>query len=157
MGLADMVADFIRTAIESEEALVTRRSDLAERFGCAPSQISYVISTRFSPEQGYIVESRRGGGGYIRIRRVDVGPKMMLMHAVASIGEHLDAQSAAALLTNLRAAGAISDFQARLMASALSERSLGGLEPTQKSETRAAIFKQMLLLCADAQGETKGV
>ncbi len=157
MGLADMVAEFIRASIASEDALELRRSDLAQRFGCAPSQISYVISTRFSPEQGYIVESRRGGGGYIRIRRVDAPGRMILMHAVASIGEGIDAQSAAALLTNLHDAGAITTSEAHLMAAAMSERALGGLEPSQKAQTRAAIFKQMLLLCADSAGDRKDV
>lgn len=107
MGLTDLVAQFIRSALESDRSIELRRGELAERFGCAPSQINYVLSTRFSPEQGYIVESRRGGGGYIRIRRVEAGPRLMLMHALASVGGSIDAASAAAVLTNLDAAGAI--------------------------------------------------
>ncbi|NLM61617.1 MAG: CtsR family transcriptional regulator, partial [Clostridiales bacterium] len=65
MGLSDLIAEFIHNALNaSDGVLELQRSELAEYFGCVPSQINYVISTRFSPEHGYIVESRRGGGGY---------------------------------------------------------------------------------------------
>ncbi len=150
MGLTDLVAQFIRSALESDQSLELRRGELAERFGCAPSQINYVLSTRFSPEQGYIVESRRGGGGYIRIRRVEAGPRLMLMHALASVGNSIDAASAAAVLTNLDAAGAITPAEGRLMAAAMSERALAGVPAERKGALRAEIFKQMLLTCADA-------
>lgn len=149
MGLADMVAQFIRASLAEQQALELRRGELAERFGCAPSQISYVLSTRFSPEQGYIVESRRGGGGYIRIRRVEATPRLLLMHAVGGIGEAIDAASAAAMLTNLRAAGALGEREMRLLAAAMSERALGSVAPTERPAVRAGIFKQMLLVCAD--------
>ena len=65
MGISDLIAGFIQDALdEANGVLELQRSDLAQRFGCVPSQINYVMSTRFSPEHGYIVESRRGGGGY---------------------------------------------------------------------------------------------
>lgn len=150
MGLTDLVAQFIRSALESDRSIELRRGELAERFGCAPSQINYVLSTRFSPEQGYIVESRRGGGGYIRIRRVEAGSRLMLMHALASVGGSIDAASAAAVLTNLDAAGAITPAEGRLMAAAMSERALAGVPAERKGALRAEIFKQMLLACADA-------
>ena len=73
MGITDMIASFIHDALEEADGVLElQRSDLAQRFNCVPSQINYVMSTRFSPERGYIVESRRGGGGYIRISRVQV-------------------------------------------------------------------------------------
>lgn len=75
MGISDLIAGFIQQELdEAGGALELQRSDLAQRFNCVPSQINYVMSTRFSPEHGYIVESRRGGGGYIRITRVPGGP-----------------------------------------------------------------------------------
>ena len=65
MGTSDMIARFIQAELEETNGVLElQRSDLAQRFGCVPSQINYVMSTRFSPEHGYIVESRRGGGGY---------------------------------------------------------------------------------------------
>ena len=75
MGISDLIAGFIQDALdEANGVLELQRSDLAQRFGCVPSQINYVMSTRFSPEHGYIVESRRGGGGYIRITASADGP-----------------------------------------------------------------------------------
>ena len=72
MGISDLIASFLLEGLEEAEngVLEVQRSDLAQRFNCVPSQINYVMSTRFSPEHGYIVESRRGGNGYIRITRV---------------------------------------------------------------------------------------
>ena len=72
MGISDLIASFLQESLEETDGgvLEVQRNDLAQRFNCVPSQINYVMSTRFSPERGYIVESRRGGNGYIRITRV---------------------------------------------------------------------------------------
>ena len=77
MGISDVIAGFIQEALdEANGVLELQRSDLAQRFGCVPSQINYVMSTRFSPEHGYIVESRRGGNGYIRISAFNSMPNV---------------------------------------------------------------------------------
>ena len=80
MGISDTIAEFINELLRDESSTEVQRAELASRFNCVPSQINYVISTRFSPERGYIVESRRGGGGYIRIIRVMPEPGDVLMH-----------------------------------------------------------------------------
>ena len=91
MGITDMIAGFIQEALDDAGGVLEmQRGDLAQRFGCVPSQINYVMSTRFSPEHGYIVESRRGGGGYIRITRVHVDRQTLMMHVINSIGDTLD-------------------------------------------------------------------
>ena len=87
MGISDLIASFIRDSLDDANGVLElQRNDLAERFHCVPSQINYVMSTRFSPEHGYIVESRRGGGGYIRITRVQVDRPTLLMSVINSIG-----------------------------------------------------------------------
>ena len=92
LGISDIIAGFIQQELDQAGgALELQRSDLAQRFNCVPSQINYVMSTRFSPEHGYIVESRRGGGGYIRITRVQVDRQTLLMHVINSVGSRLDA------------------------------------------------------------------
>ena len=109
MGISDVIAGFIQSALdETDGVLELQRSDLAQRFNCVPSQINYVMSTRFSPEHGYIVESRRGGNGYIRITRVRTDRKTLLMHVINSIGDELDAASARAIVQNLVDSEAIS-------------------------------------------------
>ena len=83
MGTSDRIARFILDVLESADGTAElQRSSLADRFGCVPSQINYVIATRFSPERGYMVESRRGGGGYIRITRVQPDASQFIMHTV---------------------------------------------------------------------------
>ncbi|MCI8553350.1 MAG: CtsR family transcriptional regulator, partial [Clostridiales bacterium] len=94
MRLTDEIAAYIYRILEQAEDgyAELQRNELAERLGCVPSQINYVLTSRFTPEQGYLVESRRGGGGYIRVRRIQFGREAaLLMHLVNSIGEELSA------------------------------------------------------------------
>lgn len=145
MGVSDMIADFIENMLQGEATAELQRSELANRFGCVPSQINYVISTRFSPERGYVVESRRGGGGYIRIRRVQTDPKLLLMHTVNALGDAIDLRSAAALLQNCVAAGVLEESAARLMLAAVGDAALRPLDPPGRNLLRASILKQLLL------------
>ena len=94
-NLADAIEEFIISELlqDSEDSLLVQRNELAERLSCAPSQISYVLSTRFTPERGYMVESRRGSGGFVRIVRVvpqQEKPKREL--EAAELVQHLAAQ-----------------------------------------------------------------
>ena len=74
-NLADDIENFIvrQLLLDEEDQILVQRNELADRLSCAPSQISYVLSTRFTPERGYIVESRRGSGGFVRIVRLMAG------------------------------------------------------------------------------------
>ena len=146
MGISDLIASFISEMMdESDGTAELQRIELASRFGCVPSQINYVISTRFSPERGYIVESRRGGGGYIRIRRVQTDPKLLLMHTVNAIGDEIDLRSALALVANALDSGAIDERSAAVMEAALSENSLRAVPTALKGAVRAAMLKQMFI------------
>ena len=146
MGISDLIAGFIRDALEDSDGVVElQRSDLAERFHCVPSQINYVMSTRFSPERGYIVESRRGGGGYIRITRVRVDRPTLLMTVINSIGESIDAPSAAAIVRNLADADALSAGAAELLLAALSDAALRSVPTVQRGALRADLMRQMLI------------
>ena len=147
MRMSDAIAEFINSCLTTQDVLEMKRSELAERFGCAPSQINYVITTRFSPENGYIVESRRGGGGYLRIRRVVGNRKALIMHAVSSIGSEIDAASAGAILSNLHSAGAVGTESARLIATALGEQALRNVPPELRAAVRAELLKRMLMVC----------
>ena len=96
------------------------RGELAEHFKCVPSQINYVLTTRFTPEHGYTVDSRRGGGGYIRIVRVQAMAQDHLSYLLRErIGESLDAQSAQVLCAQLAERRVVSPEEARLMAAAV--------------------------------------
>ena len=145
MRVSDIIAGFIGDMLdELGGSAEIRRSDLAHRFNCVPSQINYVISTRFSPEHGYIVESRRGGGGYIRITRVEMEPEFLIMHTVNAVGDVLDLPTATALTGNLLRNGAIRESEARLILSAIGNNSMRPIHPSQRDILRASVFKQML-------------
>jgi len=146
MGISDTIAGFIDEVLsEMGGTAELQRAELANRFNCVPSQINYVISTRFSPEHGYIVESRRGGGGFIRITRVTMKPEFLIMHTVNAIGERIDINTMAALVTNLRQSGAISDSETRLILSAAGNNALRPARPEVRDTIRASILKQMLV------------
>ena len=145
MATSDLIARFILQELDSQGFAELRRSSLAEQFSCVPSQINYVISTRFSPERGYVVESRRGGGGYIRIRRVKPSPGELVMHIINSVGSSLEAGTAAAFVSNMLGDGTISESSAKLIRAATSDSALRPVPQQYRDEVRAAIFKQMLI------------
>jgi len=144
MGMSDRIEAFITELLkdESDDWLELRRNELASVFGCAPSQINYVISTRFNPEHGYIVESRRGGGGYLRIKqlRYDDG---LIMQTIRITGDSLDEKTAKAYLSSLTRRGAVDARTATLILSGISDSVLTVNAP-ERDRIRANIFKSML-------------
>ena len=145
MRLSDMLTEYIMEMLNDTGDAEIRRNELANHFGCVPSQINYVLTSRFTPEQGYIVESRRGGGGYIRITRVNTDKSQTLMHIVNSVGGSLDRMSAEVMIKNLLGLDMINEDTARLLASALSDRALAPVTPGGRDIVRASIFKNMIL------------
>ena len=147
MATSDLIARFIMDTIEESERgfAELQRSALAEMFSCVPSQINYVISTRFSPEHGYVVESRRGGGGYIRISRVQASPSDRVMAAVKSIGDSLDLARASAYVSDFYRAGIIDRRCAGLILTAISDKALRPIAPESRDYVRSSIFKHMMV------------
>ncbi|MBQ5347111.1 MAG: CtsR family transcriptional regulator [Ruminococcus sp.] len=146
MRMSDLVAQHILAMLDEQNGNAEiKRNELANDLGCVPSQINYVITSRFTPEQGYIVESRRGGGGYIRITRVNMDKSSAVMHIVNSIGDTLDKATAEIMIKNMYNQSIIDLPTARLMASALSERVFKEIPQNIKDILRARIFKNMLL------------
>ncbi|MBC8829831.1 CtsR family transcriptional regulator, partial [Escherichia coli] len=84
-NISDVIEAYLKQVLESSEAVEIKRSEIADKFECVPSQINYVINTRFTMERGYIVESKRGGGGYIRIIKVKMNDKLQLLEAIISM------------------------------------------------------------------------
>lgn len=144
MRISDMIEEFIKDLFQDEDYIEIQRNDLAEHFNCVPSQINYVISTRFKPAQGYYVESRRGGGGYISIRKVNITKSNYLMHIISNIGDKITAQEVDIFISNFLSYRMITPKEARLLKVATSDNVL--TVPTEiKDELRAKIFKNMLI------------
>ena len=146
MLISDNIAKLIEQMLDDGDGLVElRRNDLASRLGCVPSQINYVITSRFTPERGYITESRRGGGGYIRIVRVKMSSNEYLMHFFHAIGDSVDENEARAYLVNLRDHGVIGDREARLIAASVSDAALEKAAKEEKNRIRADILRHVIL------------
>lgn len=146
MRMSDLVAKYILEMLEEQNGSAEiQRNELAGNLGCVPSQINYVITSRFTPEQGYIVESRRGGGGYIRISRVKMDNGTALMHIINSVGASLDKATAEAMLNNMLQRKMMTLETARAIAAALSDRTLKNVEQDKRDTVRADLFKNMLL------------
>ena len=151
MRLSDSIEHFIKTMLSEESTEVElKRNELAEYFGCAPSQINYVLATRFSPDHGYLTESRRGGGGYIRIVRVVESGSQRLMYLINErIGDSLEEDECLRLISQLKEQQIVTADEATLMASAVSTRALGIPVPdAMKGVLRAKMMKSMLTTIA---------
>lgn len=145
MNLSNMIANMITEMIENEGSTEIQRNEMAQTLGCVPSQINYVISSRFTPERGYIVESRRGGGGYIRISRVISDRSVVVMGVINSIGGEIDEKTCRAHIYNLNYQNVLSAEAAKIMTAATSDASLKNVDNSQRDKVRASIFKYMLL------------
>lgn len=144
--LADQIAKLIEQMLEENGgALELQRNEMAGRLGCVPSQISYVITSRFTPERGYLIESRRGGGGHIRIVRKQMHQSEYLMHFFHAIGNKIEENEANAYLRNLADNGIVSAREAAIMANAISTAALSDVMPEGRAVVRAKIFKHILL------------
>ncbi len=148
MRLSDSIEQFIKTMLAQEEQEVElKRNELAEYFGCAPSQINYVLATRFTPDHGYIIESRRGGGGYIRIFRMQQDTGKQLVYLLNErIGDSISVLSANHLIQQLREREIVSPAEAALMAAAIAPQALSLPLPEElKDALRAKLLKSMLM------------
>lgn len=144
--LSDIIEGFIKSLInDMDGSIEIQRNELANRFNCVPSQINYVISTRFTNEKGYYVESRRGGGGYISIRRLNTDSAGdYIMHIITSIGDKISQHTCEVFINNFVDYDIIDAREAMLMKAATSDKALMEVPADKKDDVRAMILKNML-------------
>ena len=143
--LSDTIEQFIKELMSEDAHIELRRNELAQHFGCAPSQINYVLATRFSVDHGYIIESRRGGGGYVRIVRMQAQEDGNLLEELLNrVGNSVDEDTANAIITHLSDLKLITLNEAALMRAAVSRSALA-LPVSAKDVLRAAVLKNMLI------------
>ncbi len=145
--LTEQIAEIIERMLkESGGELEIQRNKLANSVGCVPSQINYVITSRFNTNRGYIVESKRGGGGYVKITKVSFdNSASMLMHCLAAVGESIDAESAKALLISLYDAEIITEKELKLIYSVINNKALSSCDANSRDTLRADILKSVIL------------
>lgn len=145
MRISDVIEEFIKDLFNEEnEQIEIQRNELAEQFNCVPSQINYVIATRFKPSQGYYVESKRGGGGHILIKKVTNTKEDYIMHIINNIGNELTSNEVDILISDFLTYDIITTSEAKLLKVATSDNVLS-ISKELKDKLRAKIFKNMLL------------
>lgn len=146
-NISELIEQYLKQILQNspEGIIEIQRNDLADTFQCVPSQINYVISTRFTLEKGYIVESKRGGGGYIRIQKLQLSSQGdILDHIFRTIGEQIDQTAAEGLIYQLEEGRQLSCREAALMRAAISRDNLQ-LKLPLRDEIRAKLLKAMLI------------
>lgn len=146
-NISDLIEQYLKQMLDGsmDGAVEIQRNDLADKFSCVPSQINYVISTRFTLEKGYMVESKRGGGGYIRIQRVDLPAlKTIQYHIEQTVGNSVDQGTAEGLIYQLQEASLISKREAGLLRAAIHRDTIAVMLPL-RDELRARLLRAMLI------------
>ena len=146
MLITERIAQLIEAMLDEQDGMIEfKRNEFANSVGCVPSQINYVITSRFNKERGYIVESRRGGGGYIKIIRPKQVGEIYLYHMLSSIGDSIDSESAVFLVRDMLCKGFITEREGLLLASVVGNKSAYGNVSENSNRNRAEIFKEIVL------------
>ena len=144
--ISDVIEQLIKEMLLEDGYANIKRNELAGKLSCAPSQINYVISTRFSGDRGYYVESKRGGGGSITIKRVNSDSSgSYIMHIILSMGDFISQHSAIVFIKNFLDYGVISDREADIMVGAISDKALKNIDVEYRDYVRAEILKNMMM------------
>lgn len=146
MRMSDIIEDFIKELLKDEDEYVEiQRNELAEHFNCVPSQINYVIATRFIPELGFYVESRRGGGGYIKISKVNISKSDYISSIMGKIGHNLSQSVIDIYLNDFIRYNVLDLKTVKLIKAAVSDKSLSNVDRITRDSVRADIFKNIII------------
>jgi transcriptional regulator CtsR len=151
-NLANLIERYIKSLMESaqHDVLELQRHELARQFDCVPSQINYVLATRFTIDRGYIVESKRGGGGFIRIVRISLNPNSHLLDEISKrVGDELTAREMDDILYRLNEAAIVSDIDIAKLKMTMA-RGLAGVPKTFEDAMRARMFNALISLILNA-------
>lgn len=143
-NMSDIIEAYLKQVLQQAEHVEIRRSEIADRFQCVPSQINYVINTRFTPQKGYIVESKRGGGGYIRIMKLHIVDEADFIDAMCDLIEDaISVRDATEIVKNLYKNDILTGREAAIMHSAIDKDAYAEIDNADR--VRAIILKNMLL------------
>lgn len=152
-NISDIIEQFILKSLGDDGVVEISRNDLANFFSCVPSQINYVLETRFTMDRGFIKESRRGGGGYIRISKVEINEDTYVNSLIMeSIGDELTEKRANQILDKLQDEKILSSRERMMVSAGLSDNALQ-MPYSFKDKLRANIFKNILMYILKEKGE----
>lgn len=145
-NISDVIENFLVELFGEENSILISRNELAQYFNCAPSQINYVLSTRFTVDKGYAVDSRRGGGGYVELVRLSDDDSYIAELVKHSVGDKISYQRVCQILDRLYGGNIISDRERGIVKSMLSDKAIVSYDKLSKEAVRAGIFKSFLTL-----------
>lgn len=145
MKLSDLIEQYILDFFKENEMVELKRSELANKFNCVPSQINYVISTRFIPELGFYVESRRGGGGYIKICRTNLNRSDYISDIVDKISQNLSQTTLDVYLNDFVRYNILDKKTANIVRVALSDKSLAKVDKYDRDLVRSDMLKNIIV------------
>ncbi len=157
-NISDIIEKYLKELFNStrQEQVEIQRNELAEQFGCVPSQINYVLTTRFTLERGFVVQSRRGGGGYVRIIRIPIDNKTDLVtYLTEMIGDSISQKAAEGITLRLFEEGIITRRELALMLAAIDSNVLN-IEIPVRDKLRASILKSMIISIMQYKDDKKG-
>ena len=144
-NISDLIERFLLETLGQDSSLSISRNELANYFACAPSQINYVLSTRFTPERGYVIESRRGGGGYVTVVRITKSSDETIDEILSgSLSGGLTYNRAAQILDRLVMSGLLSERESRLIAATMTDKALAAPTAVVKDGIRARMMKSVI-------------
>ncbi len=143
-NISNVIEEFIKSIFGEDEQVQLSRNDLANYFSVAPSQINYVLTTRFGTDKGYVIESRRGGGGYVTIIKLSSNPDELLPQIIKEIDDlpELTYQKACNILERMVREDVIDEKESNLIKSAISDKALA--VPLRANGLRKNIFKEVI-------------
>ncbi|MEG6523933.1 CtsR family transcriptional regulator [Desulfotomaculum sp. 1211_IL3151] len=145
-SMSELIEKYIKKLIQdsSYDYIELQRNELAAQFKCVPSQINYVLSTRFTSENGYIVESRRGGGGFIRIIKIPLDRHDdPIAQIYRLVGDNINQSQAEKIIKRLSEEKIITHREARVFRSVM-DRNIFPMELPWRQHLRAQLLRAML-------------
>lgn len=140
---SDLIEAYLKKILEDSEIIEIRRTEMAQQFNCVPSQINYVINTRFTIQRGYTVASKRGGGGYIRIEKVKISDKHRFLEQVAElVDEALTEKNALAIIQKLYEEELLTQKEGNLILAVIAQSTLADYQEADK--IRASLMRAVL-------------
>lgn len=142
-NISNVIEEFLLDMLGEDSSVNISRNELATYFSCAPSQINYVLSTRFSVDRGYVIESRRGGGGYVNLIKITYNNNDILSKlANINVSDGISQNKAVQILARLCSENIITENEAELLTATISDKAI--IVPSIiKDEVRAGIFKNL--------------
>ncbi|GEB25858.1 transcriptional regulator CtsR [Pediococcus acidilactici] len=140
-NISDIIERYLKEILADSEEVEIRRSEIADQFDVVPSQINYVIKTRFTIQNGYLVESKRGGGGYIRIEKVKLLDDIDVLDSlIRVIGDSINERDAISILSSLYEDAVLSKREANLLATTIAKSTLNIGDRKLEDQIRAKII-----------------